>query len=437
VISIEPIGSSPRGELPQSAYGVALSTFGRTGAPAAAAPPPAESPASPSADPASPPEVSVVMPCLNEAETVATCVSKALRALREAGISGEVIVADNGSTDGSQDIARSLGARVVDVTAKGYGNALMGGIAAARGNYVIMGDADDSYDFLELAKFVERLREGNDLVMGCRLPRGGGRIEPGAMPVLHRWLGNPGFSMLIRWWFHAPISDVYCGMRGFSRAWYESLNQRCTGMEFATEMVIKSARHVGRIAEVPITLHRDGRTSHPPHLKTFRDGWRTLRFFLMHCPKWLFLEPGKWLIVLGLIGFALGLPGLRVAGVGFGLNTLVVSSLAILCGSQAILFALGTKTFAIHAGLMPPDPRIDRFFQRFTLERGAVLSLLALIGGIVVLAVALNQWRAAGFGNLGYDSTPRWAISGALLTAWGFQTLLGSFFISILGLPRK
>jgi hypothetical protein len=348
-----------------------------------------------------------------------------------------VVVADNGGTDGSQAIARALGARVVDVAARGYGNALMGGIAAARGRYVVMGDADDSYDFLEVAKFVLKLREGYDLVQGCRLPRGGGRVEAGAMPVLHRWLGNPGFSLLIRWWFHAPVSDVYCGMRGFSKRWFESLNQRCTGMEFATEMVIKSARHVGRIAEVPITLHRDGRTSHPPHLKTFRDGWRTLRFFLMHCPKWLFLEPGKWLIALGLVGFCLGLPAVRVGGVGFGLNTLVFSSLAILCGSQAVLFALGTKTFGIHAGLMPPDPRVDRFFQRFTLERGAALSLLTLLAGVAMLLVAVNQWRRADFGDLAYDTTPRWAITGATLTAWGFQTLLGSFFISVLGLPRK
>ena len=383
------------------------------------------------------PEVSVVMPCLNEADTVATCVGKALRALEEAGIDGEVIVADNGSTDGSQAIARALGARVVDVKAKGYGNALMGGIAAARGEYVVMGDADDSYNFLELPKFVAKLREGFDLVQGCRLPRGGGRIEPGAMPFLHRWLGNPAFSLLIRWWFHAPISDVYCGMRGFSRTWYESLNQRCTGMEFATEMVIKSARHVGRIAEVPITLHRDGRTSHPPHLKTFRDGWRTLRFFLMYCPKWLFLEPGKWLMAAGAVALLLGMLRVNVGGVNFGLNTMLFGSLAVLCGTQAVLFAIGTKVFGIQAALMPPDPRIDGFFRRFTLERGAVLSIGVLLVGVCMLGVAVNQWRQAGFGNLGYENTPRWVVTGATLAAWGFQTLLGSFFISILGLPRK
>ena len=382
-------------------------------------------------------EVSVVMPCLNEADTVAVCVRKAMRALADAGIDGEVIVADNGSTDGSQDLARSLGARVVDVTAKGYGNALMGGIAAARGRYVIMGDADDSYDFLELPKFVEKLRGGADLVQGCRLPRGGGRIEPGAMPFLHRWWGNPAFSLLVRWWFHAPINDVYCGMRGFTKRWYDSLNQRCTGMEFATEMVIKSARHVGRFAEVPITLHRDGRKSHAPHLKTFRDGWRTLRFFLMYCPKWLFLEPGKWLMAAGVIALVLGLLRVHVGGIGLGLNTMMFGGLAVLCGTQAVLFAIGTKVFGIQASLMPPDPRVDAFFKRFTLERGAVASLAVLATGLTMLGVAVNQWRAAGFGDLNPDATARWVVAGATLTAWGFQTLLGSFFISILGLPRK
>jgi hypothetical protein len=259
------------------------------------------------------------------------------------------------------------------------------------------------------------------------------------MPVSHRWIGNPGFTFLIRWWFHAPIHDVYCGMRGFTKTWYESLNQRCTGMEFATEMIIKSARHVGKIAEVPITLHPDGRKSHPPHLKTFRDGWRTLRFFLMLCPKWLFLEPGKLLVALGLLGFALGLTGANFGGVGFGLNTLVFASLAILCGTQGVFFALGTKAFAIQAGLMPPDPRMDQFFKRFTLERGAAASSLTLLAGLVLLAVALNHWRAAGFGPLdpATGSTTKWIVAGATLTAWGFQTLLSSFFISILGLQRK
>jgi glycosyltransferase involved in cell wall biosynthesis len=229
-------------------------------------------------------EVSVVMPCLNEADTLEACVTKAQRVLRKHGIKGEVIVADNGSTDGSQAIAIRMGARLVHVEPKGYGNALMGGIAAARGKFVIMGDADDSYDFLQLSRFVEKLREGFDLVQGCRLPAGGGTVQPGAMPFLHRWWGNPMFSIMTRWMFHAPIHDVYCGMRGFAKELYDRLDQRCTGMEFATEMIIKASLFGADIAEVPITLHPDGRKSHAPHLKTFRDGWRTLRFFLMYSP---------------------------------------------------------------------------------------------------------------------------------------------------------
>ncbi len=383
------------------------------------------------------PELSIIMPCLNEADTLALCLSKAHDALRDGGIEGEIIVADNGSTDGSQAIARKFGVRVVDVRTKGYGSALMGGIAAARGRYVIMGDADDSYNFREVPKFIHKLRQGYDLVQGCRLPRGGGTVMPGAMPLLHRWWGNPMFSMLVRWWFHAPVSDVYCGMRGFCRDWHARLNQRCTGMEFATEMIIKSARHGARMAEVPITLHPDGRKAHPPHLRTFRDGWRTLRFFLMYCPRWLFLEPGKLLVLLGVVGFALGLRATKIGPITFGVNTLVFASLAILCGSQAILFALGTKAFGIREGLMPPDERMDRFFRRFTLERGAILATSSLLGGLALLAIAINAWREAHFGHMDLESTMHWIIPGATLTAWGVQTLLSSFFISILGMPRK
>src|SRR5215510_9803685 len=255
-------------------------------------------------------ELSVVMPCLNEADTVGACIEKAMQALREYNIAGEVIVADNGSTDGSQAIAGERGARVVSVTARGYGRALMGGIIAARGKFVIMGDADDSYDFLEIPKFVDKLREGYELVQGCRLPWGGGRVLPGAMPFLHRWWGNPMFSLMARIWFGAPIHDVYCGLRGITKELHKRLDQRCGGMEFATEMIIKSSLYGVRIAEVPISLHPDGRKSHPPHLKTFRDGWRTLRFFLMYSPRWLFLIPGIALILGGLLGYAIVLPGL-------------------------------------------------------------------------------------------------------------------------------
>ncbi len=382
-------------------------------------------------------ELSIVMPCLNEADTLATCVTKALRAMREHGIVGEVIVADNGSTDGSPRLALENGARVVPVEAKGYGSALMGGIAAARGRFVIMGDADDSYDFLDVFKFVEKLREGFDIVQGCRLPWGGGTVMPGAMPFLHRWWGNPMFSVLVRWWFRAPIHDVYCGLRGFRREWYNTLDQRCTGMEFATEMIIKASLYGAKIAEVPVTLHPDGRKAHAPHLKTFRDGWRTLRFFMMYSPRWLFLMPGLLLILLGLLGYAVAMPGVTIGRITFDAHTLLFATLAILCGYQSVLFAVFTKAFAISEGLMPRDPRMERVFSVFNLERGVIAGALSLVGGLALLLVAVNIWRLEHFGRMDYSRTMRWVIPGAALTALGFQTVLSSFFISILGMKRK
>lgn len=382
-------------------------------------------------------EVSIVMPCLNEADTLEFCVVKAQRALREAGIRGEVIVADNGSSDGSVAIGERLGAWVVRVEAKGYGNALMGGIEAARGRYVIMGDADDSYDFLEIPKFVAQLREGHELVQGCRLPAGGGTVAEGAMPWSHRWIGNPLFSLLVRWWFRAPIHDVYCGLRGFTKDLYRRLDQRCTGMEFAAEMIIKSSLYRVSIAEVPITLHPDGRKAHAPHLKTFRDGWRTLRFFLMYSPRWLFLVPGVLLIALGVLGYALALPAVHLGNIIFDAHTLLFASVAILCGYQAILFAIFAKTFAMNEGLLPEDRRLRRFFEIVNLERGVLLGILALLVGIGLLLAAVNQWRLAGFGRLDYAHTMRWVIPGATLTALGFQTVLSGFFVSILGMMRR
>ena len=383
------------------------------------------------------PEVSVVMPCLNEADTLATCIRKAKQVLREEGIDGEVIVADNGSTDGSQAIALEEGARLVQVTARGYGNALMGGIAAARGRYVIMGDADDSYDFFEIPRFVAKLRQGYDLVQGCRLPAGGGKIMPGAMPWLHRWWGNPMFSWMARLWFYAPIHDVYCGLRGFTKALYERLNLRCTGMEFATEMIIKSSLNSYTIAEVPITLHPDGRTVHAPHLRTYRDGWRTLRFFLIYSPRWLFYLPGVLLVLLGLAGFAIAMPGMTIRGITFDAHTLLFASLAILSGYQSILFAMFSKTFAISEGLLPEDPRLTRFFQIVNLERGLLLAAAALLVGLFLLLTAVNTWRLVGFGPLDYPHTMRLVVPGATLTALGFQTILSSFFVSILGMHRR
>jgi glycosyltransferase involved in cell wall biosynthesis len=382
-------------------------------------------------------ELSVVMPCLNEADTVGTCIRKAQRAMAEHRIAGEVVVADNGSSDGSREIATALGARVVDVPARGYGNALMGGTAAARGRYVLMGDADDSYDFLELPRFVEKLREGYDLVQGCRLESGGGRVLPGAMPLLHRRWGNPMFSAIARRWFGAPVEDVYCGMRGFAKRHYAGLDQRCTGMEFATEMIVKSSLQGARIGEVPITLHPDGRHAHRPHLRTFRDGWRTLRFFLLYSPRRLFFVPGALLILLGLIGYAAALPALAVFGAVLDAHTLLFASLAIICGYQAILFAVFTKVFAVSEGLLPPDPRLERWGRAVTLERGLVAGVLGVLSGSALLLLAINEWRVADFGELDYASTMRLVVPGVTLTALGFQTVLSSFFVSVLALRRR
>ena len=382
-------------------------------------------------------ELSVVIPCLNEQDTLATCIEKARRAFREHDIAGEILVADNGSTDLSPTIAEREGARVIPVKEPGYGSALMGGIAAANGRFIIIGDADDSYDFLELPKILEKLRDGFDLVQGCRLPAGGGSIRPGAMPFLHRWIGNPIFSFLARKWFRAPVNDVYCGLRGFTKSMYQRLDLRCTGMEFATEMIIKGSLHGEKIAEVPITLHRDGRTSHAPHLKTFRDGWRTFRYFLMCSPRWLFLVPGGVFIAFGLLGYLVAMPGLRIGHSTFDAHTLLFASLGILCGYQWILFALFAKTFAITEGFLPPDRHLERFFEVVNLEKGLIVAALAILTGGCLLLAAVWQWWLTGFGHLDYARTMRLVVPGATLVALGFQTVFSSFFVSILGMRRK
>jgi glycosyltransferase involved in cell wall biosynthesis/uncharacterized membrane protein len=384
-----------------------------------------------------PVELSVVMPCLNEADTLETCIGKAQKSFEVCGIAGEVVIADNGSDDGCPQIAERLGARVVHVAERGYGSALMSGIASARGRFVIMGDADDSYDFLEIPRFVESLREGNELVQGCRLPSGGGRVMPGAMPPLHRWLGNPLLSTLARLMFRVKVHDAYCGMRGFTKELYDRLDQRCTGMEFATEMIIKSSLHGARIAEVPITLHPDGRTRHGPHLRTFRDGWRTLRFFLISSPRWLFLIPGFVLLLLGLVGYALALPGVHIGGATLGPHTLLVASLAVLMGFQSVLFAIFSKTFGVSVGLLPADPRLERFYRFATLERGLLVGSLAFLAGMALIAVAALRWHAQGYGPLDYAQTMRWVIPGVTLAALATQLVLSGFFVSILGMNRR
>ena len=383
------------------------------------------------------PELSVVLPCLNEADTLARCIEKARRAIGDAGLDAEIIVADNGSTDGSPEIAERLGARVVPVAAKGYGSALMGGIAEARGRFVLMGDADDSYDFLELAKFVPPLRDGCDLVQGCRLPSGGGRVLPGAMPFLHRWWGNPMFSFLARAMFRAPIHDVYCGMRAFTKEHVVRLDLRCTGMEYATEMILKSSLLGAKIAEVPITLHPDGRTSHAPHLKTFRDGWRTLRFFLLSSPRWLFLAPALALLTAGAVGFALAMPGFRIGGANLDAHTLLVSSLAILLGFNTLAFAIAARVFAASEGLLPDDPRLRRLERTIRLEHGLIAGALLCVVGCVLILVVANAWRLSGFGPLDYAHTMRWVIPGTLLVALGFQTILSAFLLSLLRMRRR
>jgi len=382
-------------------------------------------------------EVSIVIPCLNEADTLAICIRKASAAMERHRIAGEVIVADNGSTDGSVEIARREGARVVPVTTRGYGAALMGGIDAAAGRFIVMGDADDSYDFSDIPRFVERLRQGFDLVQGCRLESGGGRVLPGAMPFLHRWLGNPMFSALARRWFRAPVNDIYCGLRGFTRDLVPRLDQRCTGMEFATEMVIKASLIKARVCEVPITLHPDGRRAHAPHLKTFRDGWRTLRFLLLYCPRQLFLIPGLILMAIGLVGYSLALPRMTVGRIAFDAHTLLFASLAVISGYQSVSFAIFAKTFAILEGLLPADTRLERFRRVVTLERGVVTGAAAAALGLALLLGAVLQWRTRHFGSLDYAQTMRLVVPGVTVTVLGFHTILSCFFLSLLDLRRR
>jgi glycosyltransferase involved in cell wall biosynthesis len=380
-------------------------------------------------------ELSVVMPCLNEEETLATCIRKAQRAIADANIAGEVIVADNGSTDRSIEIAEQLGARVVRVNAKGYGNALMGGIAASRGQFIVMGDADDSYDFGHIPRFVEQLRRGSDLVMGNRF-RGG--IQKGAMPPLHQYFGNPALTRLGRLFFrNRNVGDFYCGLRGFRKQAYERMGLRTTGMEFATEMVVKATLLKMRVDEVPTTLSPDGR-SRPPHLRTWRDGWRTLRFFLLYSPRWLFLYPGLVLMLIGTLLGAWLLPASRTVGsVTFDVHTLLYAAVFVLLGFQAIAFAVFTKLFAISEGLHPPDPTLDQAFRYVTLEVGLLVGALFILLGVGVSIYAVGFWRSQHFGALDYPQTMRLVIPASLFLTLGVQTVFASFFLSVLGMRRR
>lgn len=379
-------------------------------------------------------ELSIVMPCLNEAETLGICIRKAQQFLREQHISGEVLVADNGSTDGSQEIATRLGARLVHVAERGYGSALVGGFAAARSPYIIMGDADDSYDFTALKPFVEKLRAGCDLVMGNRFKGG---IKSGAMPLLHRYLGNPLLSALGRLFFRSPVGDFHCGLRGLRKDAIARLDLHTTGMEFASEMVVKATIAHLRIAEVPTTLSPDGR-SRPPHLRSWRDGWRHLRFMLLYSPRWLFLYPGVLLMVVGLLVGGWLLPGPRtVGGVTFDIHTLHYASLAIVLGFQAITFGVFARIFALSEGLLPDDRLITRLVRYISLESGLLVGGLLFLGGLAGSFYAVQFWGARSFGSLVPSVVFRMVIPATTALMLGVQVVLSSFFISILGLKRR
>jgi len=380
-------------------------------------------------------ELTILMPCLNEAETLAQCVEKARLGLERSGLPGEILVADNGSTDGSQAIAEKLGARVVFVPEKGYGSALRGGVRAARGRWIIMGDADASYDFSDLGGFIKKFKEGNELVMGCRLPVGGGTILPGAMPWKNRWIGNPILSFIGRLFFKCPAHDFHSGLRGFTREAFEKMDLKTTGMEFASEMVIKSTLKGLKISEVPVTLHPDGR-SRPPHLKPWRDGWRHLRFMLLYSPRWLFLVPGLVLLALGgALAAVLAVQNITIGGMELNVGTLMMACMTVVVGFQLTAFAFYTKIFAIAEGLLPEDPKLNRLFRYFTLEKGIVVSLLVLAAGLGLLLRSGWQWKQAQFGPMpSMEENLRQLIPAATLILLGVQSVFSCFFLSVLGM---
>jgi len=374
------------------------------------------------------------MPCLNEAETLETCIKKARTYLDRSGVCGEIVVADNSSTDGSQAIAVRNGARVIDVAEKGYGNALIAGINAARGSYVIMGDADDSYDFLHLDGFMEKLRQGYDLVMGNRFKGG---IRKGAMPPLHRYLGNPVLTAIGRLFFKCPAGDFHCGLRGFSRAAILKLDLQCSGMEFASEMVIKATIQGLSIVEVPTTLDKDGR-SRPPHLRSWRDGWRHLRFMLLHSPRWLFLYPGLFLTLFGACIVIWLLPGDKSIGrVSFGIHTLLYAATIVLIGMQIVSLAVFTRVYGIKARLLKPNALLNKLLDLFSLETCIVIGGLLMAFSIGLFCAQILFWGQQHFGNLNAGQVMRWAIPSTLLFNAGIQILIARFFLSILELKTR
>lgn len=372
-------------------------------------------------------EVSIIMPCLNESETLARCIIKANQFLSHEGISGEVIVADNGSTDGSQEIAKSLGARVISIPKRGYGNALLGGIQEACGKYVIMGDSDDSYDFSQLSQFVEKLREGAELVMGNRFT---GQIKPGAMPFLHRYLGNPVLSFLGRLFFKSPCGDFHCGLRGFNKTSIQSLGLTTGGMEFASEMVVKASLRGIQIKEVPITLHKDGR-SRPPHLRTWSDGWRHLKFLLLFSPKWLFFYPGLCLMVFGsIMTVLLELGPLKIGQVNLDIHTLLLCSAFIPVGFQFLVFGIFVKAKGVNEGILPPNKTLRHILKLFSIENCLLLGSLFLFSGFLGTLYSVYVWSGYHFGDLNPSEQLRVIIPAILSLSLGTQLVFSGFFIA-------
>jgi glycosyltransferase involved in cell wall biosynthesis len=376
-------------------------------------------------------ELSIVMPCLNEAETLALCIIKAQKYFKENGVDGEILIADNGSTDGSQAIAISNGAKVIDIPKKGYGSALKGGFEIAIGKYIIMGDADDSYDFSDLSSYVEKLREGNDMVIGNRFKGG---IEKDAMPFLHRYLGNPVLSFIGRLFFNSKIGDFHCGLRGFSNEAYKRLQLTTTGMEFASEMIVKAHLLNLKIAEVPTKLYKDGR-SRKPHLKTWSDGWRHLRFLLLYSPKWLFLYPGILLMLFGFLNsIILIYTPIKINTITFDVQTLLYTMSVLLLGFQFVVFYGLTKVFAVTQKLLPKSDRFDTLFKYISLEKGLILGFFLVTIGIVSSIYAVSFWSDNHFGTLNFRQTSRIIIPSVFTIIIGIQIVLFSFFFSILGL---
>lgn len=379
-------------------------------------------------------EVSVVMPCLNEAETLETCIRKALSSLERAGVSGEVVVADNGSTDGSIEIARRAGARVVHVEKKGYGNALMGGFEGARGKYLIMGDADDSYDFENLMPFIEKLRAGYDIVMGNRF-RGG--IQKGAMPWHHKYIGNPVLTGVLNLFFRSGIGDAHCGLRGLTREAYKKLRLRTAGMEFASEMVVKAAANSFKMTEVPTTLKPDGR-SRPPHLRSFRDGWRHLRFLMLLAPKWALMIPGGLMGLIGLVLMMILWAGpVHLGQTVLDVHTMLLSSMLVIVGYQAMTIGFAARIFAVQEEVGPPSQALQWGFRVLNLERGLILGAIAILAGLALIGYVVGIWTARDFGSLDVNRTLRPVLIGTTLVALGVQTVLMSLFYSMLGLRLR